>query len=169
MRKQCEDGGRRIDGRRETGDRRRETGDGDEDGRQETGERGRGMGDGGRKTGDGMYKFQRLEVYKLALEYVNAVYDLSRRLPESERFNLRSQVERAATSIVLNIAEGSTGQTDTEQRRFLGLALRLYLETVACWDLIERRSYLTSKDSVAIRDAGHNLFVKLQALRKSLQ
>src|SRR3990172_13261889 len=158
LRKQCEDGGRRIDGRLETGD-----------GRQETGERGRGMGDGGRKTGDGMYKFQRLEVYKLALEYVNAVYDLSRRLPESERFNLRSQVERAATSIVLNIAEGSTGQTDTEQHRFLGLALRLYLETVAFWDLIERRSYLTSKDSVAILDAGHNLFVKLQALRKSLQ
>ncbi len=28
------------------------------------------------------YKFQRLEEYQLALEYVNAVYDLSRRLPE---------------------------------------------------------------------------------------
>ena len=79
-----------------------------------------------------MYKFQRLEVYQLALEYVDAVYNLSRQLPESERFNLRSQVERAATSIVLNIAEGSTSQSDAEQARFLGLAVRSLLETVAC-------------------------------------
>lgn len=108
-------------------------------------------------------------MYQLVLEYVNAVYDLSRRLPEVERFNLRSQVERAATSIVLNIAEGSTGQSDAEQHRFLGLALRSYLETVAYWDLIERRGCFLSEDLVAIRETGHNLFVKLQAFRKSLK
>jgi len=66
------------------------------------------------------YKFQQLRVYKLALEYVDTVYELSEKLPESERFNLRSQLERAATSIALNIAEGSTGQSDAEQKRFLG-------------------------------------------------
>lgn len=55
------------------------------------------------------YKFQQLKVYKLALEYVDTVYELSGKLPEAERFNLRSQLERAATSVVLNIAEGSTG------------------------------------------------------------
>ena len=126
--------------------------------------------DRGRRTEDRpMYKFQRLTVYKLALDYVDKVYTKSSRLPSSEQFNLRSQIERAATSIVLNIAEGSTGQTNAEQNRFLGLALRSYMETVACWDLIERRSYLTSKDLVAIRGAGHNLFVKLQAFRNSLQ
>jgi len=51
------------------------------------------------------YKFQKLEVYRLGLEYVDKVYELSNQLPESERFNLRSQLERSATSIVLNIAE----------------------------------------------------------------
>jgi four helix bundle protein len=70
------------------------------------------------------YKFQKLQVYRMALEYVNAVYELSKKIPERERFNLSSQVERAATSIALNIAEGSTGQSDAEQNRFLGLALR---------------------------------------------
>jgi len=143
--------------------------------------------DGGTKTGDGspgppssvsgppssisdhnMYKFQQLKVYKLALEYVNAMYELSGRLPESERFNLRSQLERAATSIVLNIAEGSTGQSDAEQKRFLGLALRSYLETIACFDIIEQRGYLTSNTLMEIRESGHQLFVKLQAFRRSL-
>ena len=116
-----------------------------------------------------MYKFQQLTVYQLALEYVDKVYKLSVQLPEAERFNLRSQLERAATSILLNIAEGSTGQSDAEQVRFLGLATRSYLETVACWDLIDRRGYLASNDLMEARDFGHRLFVKLQAFRGSLR
>jgi len=50
------------------------------------------------------YKFQRLRVYQLALDHVDAVYRLTRRLPKSEQFNLRAQLDRAATSVVLNIA-----------------------------------------------------------------
>lgn len=116
-----------------------------------------------------MYKFQRLEVYRLALEYVDAVYDLSQHLPESERFNLRSQIERAATSIVLNIAEGSTSQSNAEQARFLGLGIRSFLETIACCDLIERRSYVPSNELDMVRELGHGLFIKLQAFRKKLR
>jgi four helix bundle protein len=115
-----------------------------------------------------MYKFQGLEVYKLALEHVDDVYSLSSRLPESERFNLRSQVERAATSIVLNIAEGSTSQSDAEQARFLGLAVRSLMESVACWDLVARRTYISPNELKAVREQGHLLFVKLQAFRKTL-
>lgn len=120
-------------------------------------------------TGDGGgYKFQRLQVYQVGLEYVEQIYVLTNLLPESERFNLRSQLERAVTSIVLNIAEGSTGQSDAEQRRFLGLALRSYIETVACLDLIERQGYRTSEEVGPVRQLGHRLFMKLQAFRRSL-
>ena len=115
------------------------------------------------------YKFQELKVYQMALDYVDKVYSLSSRLPDSEQFNLRSQLPRATTSIVLNIAEGSTGQSNAEQSRFLGLALRFYMETVACLDLIERRGYLTTQELEAIRQFGHELFIKLQAFRKSLK
>lgn len=125
-------------------------------------------GDGRRMTGEARYKFQRLKVYHLALEYVDRVFALSEKLPASERFNLCSQLERAATSIVLNIAEGSTGQSDAEQNRFLGLALRSYVETVACLDIIERRGYLNASSLEALRELGHELFVKLQSFRRAL-
>ena len=115
------------------------------------------------------YKFQKLEVYQLALKYVDAVYALSKKLPQSERFNLSSQIERAATSIVLNIAEGSTGQSDPEQKRFLGFALRSYLETIACFDLIEIHGYLVSEELKFLREQGHQLFIKLTAFRNSLR
>jgi four helix bundle protein len=115
------------------------------------------------------YKFQKLQVYQLALKYVDSIYHLSEKLPQRERFNVSSQIERAATSIVLNIAEGSTGQSDPEQNRFLGLALRSYLETVACFDLIELAGYISVEGLAAIRTEGHQLFIKLSAFRKSLR
>ena len=89
-----------------------------------------------------MYKFERLKVYQLALDYIDNVYLLAAKLPRNEEYNLSSQIKRAATSIALNIAEGSTGQTDPEQARFLAMAIRSLLETVACKHIIERRGYL---------------------------
>ena len=89
-----------------------------------------------------MYKFERLKVYQMALEYIDRVYIVAARLPSSEEYNLGSQIKRAATSIALNIAEGSTGQSNPEQARFLAMAIRSLLETVACRHIIERRGYL---------------------------
>jgi four helix bundle protein len=115
------------------------------------------------------YKFQKLKVYQLALDYVDAIYTLSAQLPDTEKFNLSSQIVRASTSIALNISEGSTGQSDAEQNRFLGHAIRSYLETIACLDLIERRNYISKSESDSVRQLGHELFVKLQAFRRSLK
>jgi four helix bundle protein len=114
------------------------------------------------------YKFQNLEIYQLALKYVDMIYDLTGKLPRSEDFNLKSQTTRAATSVVLNIAEGSTGQTDAEQSRFLGMALRSLIETVACQDLMLRRTYVEDSDVAEIRELGTKLFAKIQSMRRSL-
>ena len=62
-----------------------------------------------------MYKFEKLRVWQAALEYIDLIYEISEQLPRSEQYNLRSQIQRAATSVALNIAEGSTGQTNAEQ------------------------------------------------------
>jgi four helix bundle protein len=104
----------------------------------------------------------------MALDYQDEIYKVSGDLPEDERYNLVSQIRRAAVSIVLNIAEGSTGQTDAEQHRFLGHALRSYLETVACMDVIDRRGYLGQDAMNSARELGHQLFVGLQAFRKRI-
>src|SRR5215467_3355259 len=91
------------------------------------------------------FKFEHLDVWKMSLDYCDLIYELADKLPESERFNLKSQITRAATSISLNIAEGSTGQSDLEQSRFLGMAIRSLIESVACQRLIVRRSCINNK------------------------
>ena len=117
----------------------------------------------------GEYKFQSLLVYQLSLEYNDQVYDLIRTMPDHEKFNLCSQLSRAATSITLNIAEGSTGQSNKEQVRFLGMAIRSYIETVACLDLIERRGYIPVNEMSHVRKTERKLFYKITKFRKALK
>jgi four helix bundle protein len=96
------------------------------------------------------------------------IYSMTDSLPDSERFNLTSQLLRAATSIVLNVAEGSTRQSDAEQARFLGMASRSLLQTVACLDIVERRNYVSTHTTHELRDVGHRLFAKLQAFKNAV-
>lgn len=115
------------------------------------------------------FKFEKLEVWKLSVEYIDLVYTLGEKLPRSEDFNLKSQITRAATSVALNIAEGSNSQTDAEQARFLGLAIRSLVETVACHHLIRRRKY-SIEDSLLDEAYGkaEMLAAKLHAMRKAI-
>ena len=116
-----------------------------------------------------MYKFEKLEVYQLALDYIDQIYVIADKLPRNEAYNLGSQITRAATSIALNIAEGSTGQTDAEQGRFLSMAVRSLLETIACQHIIQRRGYTKDNDLLERLDtSGKTLARKLQAMRKAL-
>jgi four helix bundle protein len=115
------------------------------------------------------YKFQELQVYKISLEYLDQIYALATKLPETEKFNLRPQIQKAATSVVLNIAEGSTGLSDAEQGRFLGFASRSFLETVACIDIMIRRKYFHQNELTVVKDLGNQLFMKLQAFKKAIR
>ena len=115
------------------------------------------------------FKFERLEVWELSLSYLDSIYDIANKLPKNEEHNIRAQLIRAATSVTLNIAEGSTGQTDAEQARFLGLAIRSLVETVACQHIISRRKYLA--DPTPLRQAykeAETLVAKLHTLRRTL-
>jgi len=115
------------------------------------------------------HKFEDLEVWTRALDYSDQLYDIAEQLPKHERYNLADQITRAANSVALNVAEGSTGLSDAEQDRFLRIAIRSLLETVACLHLIKRREYL--EDLNPLREAyreSETLFAKLQAFRASL-
>ena len=115
------------------------------------------------------YKFEDLDVWNIALDLSDLIFDLANELPDEERYNLISQINRAATSIALNIAEGSTSQSDGEQSRFLGYAIRSLIEVIGCLRIIERRNYVQNVDLTDnAEDLCDQLFIKLQAFKKSL-
>lgn len=115
------------------------------------------------------YKFEKLEVWQLSMDYSDMMYAIIAKLPHEEEYNLKSQLRRAVTSITLNIAEGSTTASDADQARYIGMAIRSLIETVACQHHVNRRKYLS--DPTPLREAyqfSEKIFAKLQALRSSL-
>ena len=57
------------------------------------------------------FKFEQLVVWQKAIELSGLINELTLTFPKEELFILTAQVKRAADSVSLNIAEGSTGQS----------------------------------------------------------
>ena len=91
------------------------------------------------------FRFEELKVWHKAAELSNEIDLMAKQFPIEERFSLSSQIKRAADSVVLNIAEGSTGQSIPEFKRFLNIALRSSIEVVACLFLSKMRKYISEE------------------------
>lgn len=50
--------------------------------------------------------FQDLEVWRVGRAIRNRCYEIADKLPQHERYNLASQIRRAAISVTANVAEG---------------------------------------------------------------
>ncbi len=54
------------------------------------------------------FKFEKLIVWQKAVDLSELVFSISVNFPTAEQYVLTSQIRRAADSVSLNIAEGST-------------------------------------------------------------
>ncbi|SDA37253.1 four helix bundle protein [Algoriphagus alkaliphilus] len=63
------------------------------------------------------FKFEELRVWELSINLATEINGLIKTFPSEERFVLSSQIQRAADSVALNIAEGSTGQSNAEFKK----------------------------------------------------
>ncbi len=52
------------------------------------------------------FKFEKLEVWQMSLDYIDLIYEIAEELPRSEEYNLKSQIRRAATSVALEHCRG---------------------------------------------------------------
>ncbi len=115
------------------------------------------------------FKFEKLQVWQKALELSSMVHEVSAKFPKEELYVLTSQIKRAADSVCLNIAEGSTGQSNPEFRRFIAIAIRSNTEVVACIYIAKRRRMINDEDFHLIYKACEELLVMLSSLKKSLK
>jgi len=115
------------------------------------------------------FKFENLEVWHEALELTGVVHEVSEKFPAKELYVLTSQVKRAADSVALNIAEGSTGQSHPEFRKFLGYAIRSCIEVVACIYVAKRRKMILEDDFMVLYNFTDRLVKRIQALKKAIK
>ena len=115
------------------------------------------------------FKFEKLEIWHIGIDIANEIHLLTRSFPKEETFSLASQIKRAADSIALNIAEGSTGQSNPEQIKFLGYAQRSALEVVTCLYLGIKRKYFDQQTFDKFYSALNKLVAKIQAFKSALK
>jgi four helix bundle protein len=115
------------------------------------------------------FKFEKLEVWQEAVDFGYKIHETSRSFPKDELYVLVPQIKRAADSIGLNIAEGSTGQSNAEFKQFLNYAIRSAIEVVSCLFIAKKRNLITDNDFRPLYNESEVLVKKLQALRKSIK
>ena len=114
------------------------------------------------------FRFEELKVWQLSLRLSNEIDILVKGFPREELYSLCSQMKRAADSVVLNIAEGSTGQSKAEFKRFLGISLRSAIEVVSCLFISHSRKYINDTEFKKYYEEYEVLCKMITKLRDSL-
>jgi four helix bundle protein len=98
-----------------------------------------------------MFDFENLDVYRAAIEWIALADEVASHLPRGRSY-LSEQLQRAATSVVLNIAEGAGEYSGSEKARFYRMATRSATECAAILDvcrqlhLIEEARYTVGRE-----------------------
>lgn len=112
------------------------------------------------------FDFEKFPIYKDAITFVEEINHFLENTPEKGNLRLIDQLERASTSIVLNIAEGAGRYHKSDKRNFYVIARGSAYECVACLQLFMLRKLMTAEKHVELYSALNNLAKQLSALIK---
>ena len=115
------------------------------------------------------FKFENLIIWQKAMDYGEMIFQLSSLFPKEEIYNLTSQIRRAVDSISLNICEGSIGQSNPEQKRFMGIAIRSLAEVITCLHKSLRRKYISETDFNESYEYAYNLMNMMIAFKNKIK
>jgi four helix bundle protein len=107
----------------------------------------------------------KLDVFVTGKNFVLSCYKISKLLPHDERFNMIQQLRRAAISVQLNIAEGSSRKSAIEGRRFYEISSGSLIEIATILHLAMAFDYLERED---ITETGALLVKTFQMLSKMI-
>lgn len=107
---------------------------------------------------------QQLDVFKDSRIFVLECYKLSKILPDSERFGMISQIRRAALSVHLNIAEGSSRRSEVERKRYYEISRGSIIEIDAAFDIANELGYLNNYDIKSLGEVTIRTFQMISRL-----
>jgi len=115
-----------------------------------------------------MFNFEKLEVWRKAIQFADLVYSATRSFPADERFGLTNQMRRAAVSISSNIAEGSARISRKDFARFVEIASGSAFEVVSQSFVSRSQGFLDEPSFQHIYSAAEEQGKMLSGLRQSL-
>lgn len=115
-----------------------------------------------------MRNFKQFEIWQLGFELTLACYQLTKHLPDEEKFGLTSQMRRSSVSIPANIAEGCGRKSDKDFSRFLEIALGSSFEFETHFMIADQLGYLSSIDPQPMYELVNKVQRKTNALITTL-
>ncbi|MCW3075015.1 MAG: ribosomal protein [Flaviaesturariibacter sp.] len=103
----------------------------------------------------------KLDVFQSSKAFVLCAYAFVKAFPAEERYSLTSQIRRAALSVHLNIAEGSSRKSDPERRRFYEIARGSLIEVDTALDIAAALHY---GDADALKELGETIIKTFKIL-----
>ena len=121
-------------------------------------------------TDDGKFSFEDLEVWKEDVDFANQCLMLVEGIDTGRKhFRLVEQLESAATSPALNIAEGKGRFSKKEFIQFLYIARGSLFETVTLFEIFRRRDWISGAEFVAVKRSAIQLGKRISSLINSLR
>lgn len=115
-----------------------------------------------------MKSYRDLEVWQDGIRFVVAIYHLTKQFPDSERFGLTSQIQRAAVSIPSNIAEGYAQRTDPILARHLRIAIGSTAEVDTQLLIAQQLGYISTEQMHEAREQNQLLLRRLGSFLASV-
>ena len=115
-----------------------------------------------------MFTFEKLDVWKKAIDFADLVYTSTRHFQPEKRFGLTSQMRRAAVSLSSNIAEDCSRISKADFARSIEIATGSVFEAVSQAFIGRRQGFLKEDEFVLIYEAAEEQSRMLSGLRKSL-
>ena len=117
---------------------------------------------------DFVYSFEKLDVWQEAHLLVKEIYRVTESFLNSEKYGLSNQIQRAAVSVVSNIAEGVSRFSPKEQIRFIEIAYgsltEVYCQLIIAMDL----NYINKEKLELLKTTILKISNQLNALKKSI-
>jgi four helix bundle protein len=114
------------------------------------------------------FNFEKLRVYQDALDFSKQIYKVTKKFPKGELFALTSQLRRAASSIPLNVAEGSS-LTKIQFKDFLRRARGSVYECVTILFLALDNDYISEEEQKKMYGDCQKLAKSISALINSMK
>ena len=107
---------------------------------------------------------KKLIAWQKAIEFLSPLYFLCDKLPNEEKYNLVSQMKRAAISVSNNLAEGCARKSKIEKNRLFEVARSSVVEIDNCLTACIALKYFTKQDIKELDERNIELFKLISGL-----
>ena len=115
------------------------------------------------------FRFQDLEIWKLAIEIADQLFDIADDLENRKLFRFAEQLRAAGMSMPNNISEGSGSDSNKEFKQFLNIARRSTFENANILIILNRRGLISQEEMDHLLDELDKLSRKITNFKKNLQ